>query len=360
MTTLRHKNPASKLLNILFAFGLLLLISSCQIIGGSIPLASPTSQKVPLPTSIPTSIPSAVVPTSCPKTLPTLVLEYQNDQNSPEKREALARCYLDVSLPLLNSSKIEDLQQARDNLINAQVVTGPFPTGKLAEILRQVNSMLETANRNLVGAYVRSANDMTATKDRGKCKEALTLLKKALDIAPQNTDVQNATLAADQCMEPILVAHGSRDFGSKQGEKNWQYLIRASGKIQFLTWDGIGELGRWSYIPGWIRLDQTGGHPPFEPDAVIRRWTSNINAQVQVRITARKIDCGGDGVRISFEFNEKTLWSVRISGCDKNDTIWVSPTFPIKVGDTLDFGLYANGNTVSDYTYFDLKIYKMD
>lgn len=359
MTALQHKSLASQLMAILFAFGLLMLSSACQIGGNILPSPSPTSQKTALPTSRLTPIPNSNPPTASPKTLPTLITEYQNNP-SPETREALATYYLDSANRLLNSSKVEDLEQARDNLINAQVVTGPFPTGKLGEILRQVNSTLEIVNRNLVSAYVRSANDMTATKDRSKCKEALTLLKKALDIAPQNTDVQNATLLAEQCMEPILIAHGSRDFGSKQGGNNWQYLIRSAGKIQSLTWDGIGERGAWSYIPGWIRLDQTGGHPPFEPDAVIRRWISNINAQVQVRITAHKIDCGGDGVRISFEFNEKLQWSSRISSCDRNDAIWVSPTFSIKIGDTLDFGLYANGNTVSDYTYYDPKIFRID
>jgi len=314
---------------------------------------------VPSPSGAPSpNISKATFTPVCPKTLPTLEIEFQSNPDAPGVRECLARAYLDSAIGLLNSSRIDDLQQARDLLSKTQIVIGPFPKGNLAELLKQVNSTLEIVNRSLVAAYVRRANDGIATKDRKYCKDAQDLLKKALAIAPQNSDVQNATAAANKCMEPILIAQGSRDFSSMQRGTNWQYLIKTSAGIQPLIWDTVR--GVWSTTPSWIRLDSTGGHPSFEPDAVIRRWESNVNAQVQVRIAAHKIDCGGDGVRVTFEMNGKYQWGQSIAGCDRTGINWTSPTFTVKVGDLLDFNLYASGDTTFDSTYYDPSIYQMD
>jgi hypothetical protein len=343
---------STRLLAFSLGLGTIIVFAGC---------ASPLTNTpvVPSPSSVPSpNISKATFTPISPKPIPTLEIEFQNNPDEPGVREDLARAYLDSAIGLLNSYKIDDLQQARELLTKTQIVIGPFPKGNLAELLKQVSATLEIVNRNLVAAYVRRANDGIATKDRKQCKDAQDLLKKALQIAPQNTDVQNATAAADKCMQPILIAQGSRDFSSKQGSSNWQYLIKTSAGIQPLIWDTVR--GVWSTTPSWIRLDSTGGHPSFEPDAVIRRWVSNVNVQIQVRIAVHKIDCGGDGVRVTFEMNGKYQWGQSIAGCDRTGISWTSPTLPVKVGDLLDFDLYANGDTTFDSTYYDPSIYQVD
>jgi hypothetical protein len=160
-------------------------------------------------------------------------------------------------------------------------------------------------------------------------------------------------------LEPQLVADTSRDFSGTLGG-TWAYFFSEPGQTSFqpLKFEQRAYGSCW-YGQDYIRICQDSGHPGNSAD-IAWRWTSHVSGQIEVEISARKIDSGGDGVTVLAYHNQLNQaidgWQI-----GPNDTAGVFRLkffeTEIKQGDTLFFVMKRNSNAQSDHTAFQIQIY---
>ncbi len=171
--------------------------------------------------------------------------------------------------------------------------------------------------------------------------------------------VPTVTPTATPLLEPQLVADTSRDF-SGQPDEAWAYFFSKPDQNNFqpLKFEQRTYGSCW-YGQDYIRICQDSGHPGNSAD-IAWRWTSNVSGQIEVEISARKIDSGGDGVTILAYHNQLNQpidgWQI-----GPNDTAGVFRLkffeTEVKQGDTLFFVMKRNSNAQNDHTAFQVQIY---
>lgn len=171
--------------------------------------------------------------------------------------------------------------------------------------------------------------------------------------------VSTVTPTAAMPLEPQLVADTSRDFSGMPGGA-WAYLFSKPDQNNFqpLKFEQRTYGSCW-YDQDYIRICQDSGHPGNSAD-IAWRWTSNVSGQIEVEISVRKIDSGGDGVTILAYHNQLNQaidgWQI-----GPNDTAGVFRLkffeTEVKQGDTLFFVMKRNSNAQNDHTAFQVQIY---
>ncbi|HXV41818.1 MAG TPA: protein kinase [Anaerolineae bacterium] len=157
---------------------------------------------------------------------------------------------------------------------------------------------------------------------------------------------------------PQLVADTSRDFSTAPGGA-WAYLWSEADEYDFESLDfEERKYGACWYAEDYVRICRDSGHPGDDAD-IAWRWTSNVSGHIQVLVTARKIDAGGDGVTIIAYHNSTPVEGLRL---DPGDTQGVTNKLlfeaDINAGDQLGFVMKKNGQVEYDHTAFQVQIYQ--
>jgi hypothetical protein len=155
-----------------------------------------------------------------------------------------------------------------------------------------------------------------------------------------------------------LVADSSRDFSSTPGG-NWAYLWSEADEYDFESLDfEERQYGACWYAEDYVRICQDSGHPGEDAD-IAWRWISPISGHIQVLVSARKLDAGGDGVTIIAYQNSTPVQGLRLGPADTqgvtNDLFFEAD---VNVGDQLGFVMKKNEQVEYDHTAFQVQIYQ--
>jgi hypothetical protein len=155
--------------------------------------------------------------------------------------------------------------------------------------------------------------------------------------------------------EPQLVADTFQDFFGESGR--WTYVWSRPTENEFEPMEFEERVyGLCWYAQDYIRICQESGHPGNGAD-IAWRWSSQAEGRVQVVLSARKIDQGGDGVTILAYHNDELIQGQQIEPRDTRGVVqknWFE--VEIKAGDSLLFVMNRNGNAQSDHTFFQVQI----
>jgi hypothetical protein len=158
--------------------------------------------------------------------------------------------------------------------------------------------------------------------------------------------------------EPQLVADTQRDFSGAPGGP-WEYLWSDADENDF---EGMGfedrKYGACWYARDYVRICQGSGHPGTDQD-IAWRWHSDFSGHIIVRVSARKIDAGGDGVTIVAYHNAQAVEGLRLDG---GDTQGVADRqlfeADVQPGDQIIFEMKKNDRVEYDHTAFQVQIYR--
>lgn len=160
-------------------------------------------------------------------------------------------------------------------------------------------------------------------------------------------------------LEPQLIVDSQRDFSGSAGV--WEYLSSPVDKNDFkpLKFEER-EYGTCWYGRDYIRICQDSGHPGNNAD-IAWLWKSQLNGHIQVVVSARKIDRGGDGVTILAYHNlsAEPLQGLTLGGKDTegvNQKVWFETD--VAAGDALIFVMKKNRSVEYDHTAFQVQIYQ--
>ncbi len=203
----------------------------------------------------------------------------------------------------------------------------------------------------LLGAIQSSENPATVAANA----EGLIDSTHGLTVSTTPPVTPTATLL----LEPQLVADTSRDF-SDRPKGAWTYLSSEPDQNNFqpLKFEQRTYGNCW-YNEDYIRICQDSGHPGNGAD-IAWRWQSDVSGLIEVLLSARKIDLGGDGVTI-LAYHNKLDQAIEGWQIGPNDTAGVFRLkffeVEVKQGDTLFFVMKRNGDARSDHTAFQAQIY---
>jgi serine/threonine protein kinase len=155
-----------------------------------------------------------------------------------------------------------------------------------------------------------------------------------------------------------LVADTSRDFSTAPGG-NWAYLWSEADEYDFESLDfEERKYGACWYAEDYVRICRDSGHPGDDAD-IAWRWTSPVSGHIQVLVTARKIDAGGDGVTIIAYHNSTPIDGLRLEPADTqgvtNELFFEAD---VNAGDQLGFVMKKNEQVEYDHTTFQVQIYQ--
>jgi serine/threonine protein kinase len=157
---------------------------------------------------------------------------------------------------------------------------------------------------------------------------------------------------------PQLVADTARDFSSTLAG-NWAYLWSESDENNFEALEfEERKYGACWYAEDYVRICRDSGHPGEDAD-IAWHWISNVSGHIQVLVSARKIDVGGDGVVIIAYHNGTPVEGLRLESGDTQGI--TNKNFfeaDINVGDQLTFVMKKNGQVEYDHTAFQVQIYQ--
>jgi tRNA A-37 threonylcarbamoyl transferase component Bud32 len=171
------------------------------------------------------------------------------------------------------------------------------------------------------------------------------------------TPVEIAPVTPTPNPEPTVLADTLLDFSGPDGK--WEYLWARPGEY---NWAEMAYESRryengaacW-YSQDYVRICQDGGQPGNNFD-IAWRWTSDVSGPLQIDISARKLEFGGDGVRILVQHQTTDnilypIYAQDLSGGDgQGFRITLNEITAIKPGDTVLFVINKLGNVEHDRT----------
>lgn len=165
---------------------------------------------------------------------------------------------------------------------------------------------------------------------------------------------------------PLVLTIASGSWSGEQGKDGWWYEEGDVGQWnnwQEMNWDGElaypncnGGCWRSNSAPGFVRLDQFGGHPG-PSRYVAKRWVSESARKVQIQLKAYKIDRGGDGVNLLVVENGNVIESRKL-GANQTaaNAIILEMERELPEKGWLMFVLAPNNDTYYDHTFMDITI----
>ncbi|MCB0212828.1 MAG: protein kinase [Anaerolineae bacterium] len=160
---------------------------------------------------------------------------------------------------------------------------------------------------------------------------------------------------------PQVLADTVDNFGSNQngvwrytwsppGEDNWKPLVFEDRRY-----------GTCWYAEDYIRICADGVHPGNGAD-VAWYWVSDVSGQLEIQISASKLDSGGDGVVVAIYQNtlningKAPLFQRTLAGRDKQGFAETIRINQVKPEDSLLVIVNHNGDATSDYTAVQARI----
>lgn len=169
----------------------------------------------------------------------------------------------------------------------------------------------------------------------------------------------------------VLVADSAAQFAGTQGQDGWQYGSETAPGFVFTPMTQFDGTTWWvNQGTVWTRLWDSGGHPNGtvtsngrEPilQYAVRRWTSNVDATVQVEGHVAKDDtnAASHGIVVEIDVDGVSQYQQSIGGQDGVGVDY-SFTCSVKQGSNIDFILMpaADGVDYNDTSTFTAQIYE--
>lgn len=158
-----------------------------------------------------------------------------------------------------------------------------------------------------------------------------------------------------------LAADTRRDFSRTPGGA-WQYFWSQPDENRFeaMTFEERKYGACWytKDEEDYVRICPDSGHPGNDAD-IAWSWTSNFSGRINVVVSARKIDRGGDGVVILAYHNDQAVEGLRL-GPDDLQGVADRQLFSadVQAGDRITFVMKRNERVENDHTAFQAQIYR--
>jgi tRNA A-37 threonylcarbamoyl transferase component Bud32 len=161
--------------------------------------------------------------------------------------------------------------------------------------------------------------------------------------------------------EPQVLADSGADFSSGQTGK-WVYIWSqpASDSWNPLRYEQRRYGDCW-YAEDYIRICPDSGHPGNGAD-IAWYWTSQVSGTLEVQLSARKLDRGGDGVTIAVYYNTlvtddaEPIFQRSLAGNDRQGFVERIQLDNIAPEDSLLIVMRRNRDPTSDHTAFNARI----
>ncbi|MBI5694879.1 MAG: hypothetical protein HZC51_03925 [Nitrospirae bacterium] len=173
------------------------------------------------------------------------------------------------------------------------------------------------------------------------------------DVNPINySNAEKVTVSADNIRTDYYQA--SKDFSSKQGQRNWYYYSWTGSSYELMTFDSANN--RWKRGSGYPLTWSSGGHPYSSMDSA-RAWRAPYDGIASITGKAYDGDpYGGDGVIVSIWNEGFKLWEQVINNANSTGYSFNIQT-EVAAGDNLYFRIGPRTtNYNNDSTYFNPSI----
>jgi hypothetical protein len=151
-----------------------------------------------------------------------------------------------------------------------------------------------------------------------------------------------------------VVFQASQDFSSTQGHRQWYYQYWDGRTYSDMAFGG-GRIWRGPAGTGSLNI-QPGGMFPFVGLEPALKWVAPGAGRADIRGSVRKVEAGGDGVRVEVIHNSAVVWRREIAGPDVNASE-LNLSLDLAAGGALYFRLNGRSDTIADHTAVNPQIF---